>query len=596
MQESDDFELLAQYARNHSEAAFTALVQRYVNLVYSTAMRHVGNPHQAEEITQAVFLILANKAPGLSRSTILSGWLYQTARLTAANFVRSEFRRACREHEAFMQSHQHEPKPEEAWQQIAPLLEDAMGHLTEKDRNIIVLRFFDSRSLRQVGEALGVNEDAAKMRVLRALDKLRKWFGKRGINLTSVAIAGAVSANSIQAAPADLAVSIATSTVHGSVAATSTLALAKGVVKLMAWTKLKTAMLVVAGVLLAVGTVTMYWSGTPVVPHEIVGEPRPPEPEYQGRRLSQWLSANPPVKVISLDDIVTYRRTALRAMGAPAIRYLHWMVAHPEHAIDGNPVDPTSGLNTKAPQTSPQPVHFANVVVALQWIGPEARDAAPDLARLWQSRGNPMYGNFNGFPLALASLGNASPEILTALHRNFSSQDRLHRALCAFSMWQLNPGDDQALDLLRRELSTTDSEVHARYALLETVWRYGSTNVTPLLPAIRNLIESKIAKPEYQAIAARAAWRILMTPDPAIALIQGMGPSALKPKAAVETVNRFASVALDLSEIPGVSELAIPILRRLLEHSDESAADFAANILERLETRAEGGGQAPAVP
>ncbi|MGD0253016.1 MAG: sigma factor, partial [Verrucomicrobiota bacterium] len=88
----DDIELLAQYARHNSETAFTALVERYVNLVYSTALRRVGNPHAAEEITQAVFIILARKARSLSKRTVLSGWLYQTARLTAANFLRGEIR------------------------------------------------------------------------------------------------------------------------------------------------------------------------------------------------------------------------------------------------------------------------------------------------------------------------------------------------------------------------------------------------------------------------------------------------------------------------------------------------------------------------
>src|SRR5258708_22127889 len=104
MQEIDDHELLTQYTRNQSEVAFAALVQRYVNLVYSVALRQVGNPQEAEEITQAVFIILARKAQGLSRRTILSGWFYQTARLTAANFLRAEYRRARRDLEAHMQS------------------------------------------------------------------------------------------------------------------------------------------------------------------------------------------------------------------------------------------------------------------------------------------------------------------------------------------------------------------------------------------------------------------------------------------------------------------------------------------------------------
>ena len=110
MTELDDHELLAEYARTESEAAFAALVARYVNLVYSAALRFTGNPHHAEEITQAVFIILARKAGGLRRGTVLSGWLYQTARLTAANFVKGEIRRQRREQEAYMQSTLTEPE------------------------------------------------------------------------------------------------------------------------------------------------------------------------------------------------------------------------------------------------------------------------------------------------------------------------------------------------------------------------------------------------------------------------------------------------------------------------------------------------------
>ena len=103
MPEPDDHQLLAAFARTESEPAFAALVKRYVNLVYSTARRFTGNPHQAEEITQAVFIILARKAGKLSPRVVLSGWLYQAARLTSANLVKGKIRRQRREQEAYMQ-------------------------------------------------------------------------------------------------------------------------------------------------------------------------------------------------------------------------------------------------------------------------------------------------------------------------------------------------------------------------------------------------------------------------------------------------------------------------------------------------------------
>src|SRR5271170_1253728 len=123
MQHIPDCDLLAQFARNESEEAFGELVRRHIGLVHSVALRHTGNPHQAEEITQTVFILLARKAASIGRKVVLSGWLYHTARLTAANFKRAEFRRIHHEQEAFMQSTLDEqPAPDSAWLELAPLL------------------------------------------------------------------------------------------------------------------------------------------------------------------------------------------------------------------------------------------------------------------------------------------------------------------------------------------------------------------------------------------------------------------------------------------------------------------------------------------
>jgi uncharacterized protein (TIGR03435 family) len=253
MSELDDHDLLAQYARENSQTAFTALVSRYLNLVYSVALRKTSDAGAAEEITQAVFIILAKKAGGMSRRVVLSGWLYHTTRLTAANYVRSEIRRQKREQEAFMQI-----DDAETWRNIAPVLEDAMARLGAKDRDAVVLRFFENKSLREVGLAMGASEDAAKMRVNRALARLRKIFGKRGLTLSGAAIAGAVSAHSVQAAPVALAKTISTVAVaQGAAASGSTLALVKGGLKLMAWTKMQTAVVTTAVVLLAAGTASV---------------------------------------------------------------------------------------------------------------------------------------------------------------------------------------------------------------------------------------------------------------------------------------------------------------------------------------------------
>jgi RNA polymerase sigma factor (sigma-70 family) len=257
MQEVRDTELLRQYVRENSEEAFAALVTRHVNMVYSVALRKTGNSAAAEEITQAVFVILTKKADQLSRHAALSGWLYQVARLTAANFLRTEIRRARREQEAYMQSLSNQTESE-IWLQIMPLLEDAMGRLGEKDRNALALRFFEGKSFQEIGDAFGASENAAKKRVAYALEKLRKYFSKRGVSSTTAIIVGTISANSVQAAPVTLAKSVtAVAIAKGAAASTSTLTLIKGALKIMAWTKAQTAIVVGVVVLLAAGTTTV---------------------------------------------------------------------------------------------------------------------------------------------------------------------------------------------------------------------------------------------------------------------------------------------------------------------------------------------------
>jgi uncharacterized protein (TIGR03435 family) len=255
MHELDDSVLLREYVEHGSDGAFATLVTRHINKIYSVALRHTRNAGSAEEITQAVFVILARKSRHLGKRVILSGWLYETARLTAMTHIRSEIRRVRREQEAYMQTSLNETDPD-VWPQIAPLLDAAMAGLSETERQAIVLRFFDDKSMKEAGAALGASEDAVKMRVNRAVEKLRRFFSRRGIVIPAAALTAMISAHSVQAAPVTLAKAVTvTAVANGAAATTSTLV--KGALKMMAWTKVKMAVLTTAVVLLGAGTMTL---------------------------------------------------------------------------------------------------------------------------------------------------------------------------------------------------------------------------------------------------------------------------------------------------------------------------------------------------
>jgi RNA polymerase sigma factor (sigma-70 family) len=261
MTEVPDAELLRRYARENSGEVFAVIVERHISLVHSVALRHTRDQQHAEDITQAVFILLARKASALGPKTVLSGWLYHAARLTAANFRRSEIRRTHREQEAYMQSTLQETAPNPLWPELAPMLDDAMSRLGAHDRDALVLRYFQNKSLAEVGAAMGMEQRAAQKRVLRALEKLRKFFSKHGVDSTAESIAVAISTHSVQAAPAALAKSVATVAVYkGATATTSTVALIKGALKIMAWSKTQTAVLTAVIIVCVVGGSAGYYA------------------------------------------------------------------------------------------------------------------------------------------------------------------------------------------------------------------------------------------------------------------------------------------------------------------------------------------------
>jgi RNA polymerase sigma factor (sigma-70 family) len=243
-------QLLAEYAERGSETAFRELVTRYVDLVHSAAMRLVdGDPHLAEDVTQTVFADLAKLARSLSCDVMLGGWLHRHTCFVASKILRGERRRRERERQAVeMNSLEQQDHSAANLAQIAPILDDAINQLGAEDRTAILLRFFEQHDFQSVGAVLGSNEEAARKRVNRALDKLEVMLKRRGVAFSATALATALSTQAVTAAPAGLAVTISAAALTGTAASAGT---TLTILKIMSMTKLQIGIvsaLVVAGV------------------------------------------------------------------------------------------------------------------------------------------------------------------------------------------------------------------------------------------------------------------------------------------------------------------------------------------------------------
>ena len=205
MAQENDQVLLRAYARNRCEASFSELVHRHVDFVHSTALRILRNPSLAEEVTQRVFLALAQHSARLQDRASVTGWLHETARNLAINTVRSEERRRQREQQTAAMDHQDTNTAEDLWEQLAPRLDRALAQLNATERDVLLWRYFERRTAEQIGERLGLSSEAAQKRVARALDRLRATLAERGLSAPTANLAALLSTHAVQSAPAGLA-------------------------------------------------------------------------------------------------------------------------------------------------------------------------------------------------------------------------------------------------------------------------------------------------------------------------------------------------------------------------------------------------------
>jgi RNA polymerase sigma factor (sigma-70 family) len=251
--DSSDEDLLRQYAREGSDAAFRELVRRHVNLVYSAAKRQLHSDALASDVTQSVFTDLAKAASTFKSSQPVIAWLYLVTRRTAIDTIRRESRRQERERTTLeIADMKTDPS---IWAQIAPFLDEALETLSETDRQAILLRYFANKSLREVGKTLGTSDDAAQKRVSRALEQLRTIFVRRGLAVTAAGLATDLSANAILSVPSELGTSVSTGAISSALLAqtTNTIAMTALNKTLVAASLLLAASLVYQSHLLATG-------------------------------------------------------------------------------------------------------------------------------------------------------------------------------------------------------------------------------------------------------------------------------------------------------------------------------------------------------
>ena len=207
---TEDRELLRQYADEKSEPAFSELVRRHIGLVYSIAHRRTNDAQRAAEVTHEVFVDLARKASQLKTHRVLIGWLYRSAQLAALAAARADRRRRLREEQiGFMQQLAHETS-EPDWDKLRPELDEALNTLNKSERDAVLLRFFEARPFAEIGALLELSENAARMRVSRALEKMALTLGRRGITSTTAALGVALGTQASLAVPAGLTASVAT--------------------------------------------------------------------------------------------------------------------------------------------------------------------------------------------------------------------------------------------------------------------------------------------------------------------------------------------------------------------------------------------------
>jgi len=262
--------LLRLYAEGGDERAFSTLVSRHMSWVYSACCRGLKDRHLAEDAAQAVFLTLARRAKTISPRVRLSGWLFKTTRFAVADARKRETRHQRRQELAMQRATEKAGEnltaaEAQLWDVVAPNMDDALAYLCEKDRQAVMLHFFEGLSFSEMGPILQLTKEGAKKRVSRAIDKLRGLFSRKGATIAAPALIALLAARSVQAAPVGFAGTVAAAATGQGPASYMSLAIARGIVELMSnsVTLLVKAMLAAeAAAIVLISVAAMHYSGS----------------------------------------------------------------------------------------------------------------------------------------------------------------------------------------------------------------------------------------------------------------------------------------------------------------------------------------------
>jgi RNA polymerase sigma factor (sigma-70 family) len=639
-----DSELLRAYAADGDEAAFTELAGRYLDLVYSAALRQLqGNSHLAEEVAQAVFLLLAKKAGDLVSHPALAGWLYRATHHFAEKARRTESRRVAREQIAVQMnsSSPNELHPEE----ILPLLEEALHALSEADRRALLLRFFMKKPMRDVGLAFGVSEAAAKMRVGRAVERLRDFFARHGVTCSSAALAAILMQNTVRAAPRTLLPTIIgrlsqlESSAGGAAWTTKTLLL-------MSQTKTTTIILGLAALFtISIGVRHFVGNANPkespssgpdraadkgVVPASV---PKPSKVAAALRagaasditsarveRLRAALAAPLPKSGISWPSEEVIQAVAAFSDKRAAFDALKEVVLHAQDLVVDNlgVGDPAGMIRDRAisamtplagevPEVAPflrELLRSDDVPTAisafmdLQSIGLRADDLPTLWAQAEKLGGSPAVRRClpQGIADLLASNPQAAAAIVPTIASNLSSPDEQVRLSAACALVTSRLEDPRVSKLLKDSLAPGDP-FQERLAM-EALAKAGpkaAEFVPDLLELAKNTTDSYLRKDTLRAIATIQPAAAGNTPEVAQVLAddsaaQDLGNKLSKNGASVDDLlgalrlpQYSAKAAAQLADLGPAAAKALPALAESLDGKDEDARDKIVQAMLKID-------------